>query len=53
MNSTIQRTKIPHMKATEAVQMYFDRAAERINLPESMCKLLKLPSREVTVEVPV
>lgn len=41
------------MNASEAVQFYFDRAADQLKLPESIRRLLKLPKREVTVEVPV
>ncbi len=41
------------MKANEAVQIFFDRAADKLDLSESHRKLLKTPKREVTVEVPV
>ncbi len=41
------------MKAFEAVQLYFDRAADHLGMPENIRKLLKTPKREVTVEVPV
>ncbi len=41
------------MKANEAVQIFFDRAADQLELSESHRKLLKTPKREVTVEIPV
>ncbi len=41
------------MKANEAVQIFFDRAADKMDLPEAKRLLLKVPKREVTVEVPV
>ena len=41
------------MNASEAVQFYFDRAADQLKLSESIRRLLKMPKREVTVEVPV
>ena len=41
------------MKANEAVQIYFDRAADQLQLAPSMRKLLKIAKREVTVEVPI
>ena len=41
------------MQAFEAVQLYFDRAADELELRESTRKLLKMPKREVTVEVPI
>jgi glutamate dehydrogenase (NAD(P)+) len=41
------------MNASEAVQLYFDRAADELKLPEAIRRLLKMPKREVTVEVPV
>ena len=43
----------PSLKAFEAVQLFFDRAADQIELKDSTRKLLKMPKREVTVEVPV
>ncbi len=41
------------MKANEAVQVFFDRAADRLGVSESHRKLLKIAKREVTVEVPL
>ncbi len=41
------------LKANECVQLYFDRAADQIGLDDSFRRLLKMPRREVTVEVPV
>jgi glutamate dehydrogenase (NAD(P)+) len=41
------------MKANEAVQLFFDRAADKLELPDSHRRLLKTPKREVTVEVPL
>jgi len=41
------------MKAFEAVQKYFDKAADQLELSESMRKLLVTCKREVQVEVPV
>ncbi|MEZ6096405.1 MAG: Glu/Leu/Phe/Val dehydrogenase dimerization domain-containing protein [Pirellulaceae bacterium] len=41
------------MKPNECVQLYFDRAADHLGLDESIRRLLKMPKREVTVEVPV
>src|SRR5688500_6911115 len=41
------------MKAHEAVRLYFDRAAERVGLPEEMQQLLLIPKREVQVQIPV
>ena len=41
------------MNASEAVQFYFDRAADQLKLSESIRRLLKMPKRELTVEVPV
>jgi len=42
-----------HMNAFEAVQLYFDRAADYLELPDSARRHLKMPQREITVEVPV
>lgn len=50
--STVQDQKKP-MKAFEAVQLYFDRAADQLELMDSTRKLLMMPKREVTVGVPV
>ena len=41
------------MKANEAVQFFFERAADQLQIPESKRLLLKTPKRELTVEVPV
>src|SRR5688500_6954817 len=41
------------MKAHEAVRLYFDRAAERVGLPEEMQQLLLTPRRELQVQIPV
>lgn len=41
------------LKAFEAVKLYFDRAADQLELNDSTRTLLKMPKREVTVEVPV
>lgn len=41
------------MKANEAVHLFFERAADHLELPESHRKLLKTAKREVTVEVPL
>ncbi len=41
------------MKANEAVQLFFDRAADKLDLPESHRTLLKTAKREVTVEIPL
>ena len=54
MNSTVADPEKAHsMKAFEAVQLYFERAADQLQLDGSMRKLLNMPKREVTVEVPV
>lgn len=42
-----------HLKQNEAVQLYFDRAADKLELDESIRKRLKLARRELTVQVPV
>ncbi|MCA9208821.1 MAG: glutamate dehydrogenase [Planctomycetales bacterium] len=41
------------MKAYEATQLYFEKAAEHADLSASMRKLLLAPKREVTVQIPV
>ena len=41
------------MKATEAVQHYFERAADQLGIDPAMQTLLMMPKRELTVEVPV
>ena len=42
-----------HQGASETVQHYFDRAAQLLNLDESVRQLLLKPKREITVEVPI
>jgi glutamate dehydrogenase (NAD(P)+) len=39
------------MRASEATNIYFERAANRLNTPDWMRKLLITPKREVTVQV--
>jgi len=51
MNSTAAAKK--HMNAYETVLHYFDRAADELELVESTRRLLTMPKREITVEVPV
>ena len=41
------------MKAFESTRLYFERAADRLKLPESLRKLLLTPKREVQVQIPV
>ena len=41
------------MKSHEAVQLYFDKAADKLNLTTAMRRLMILPKREVQVEIPV
>jgi glutamate dehydrogenase (NAD(P)+) len=41
------------MKAFEATQLFVDRAAERLDLPHHMRRLLGTPHREVQVSIPV
>lgn len=41
------------MKAFESTRLYFERAADRLQLPESLRKLLLTPKREVQVQIPV
>ncbi len=58
MSTTINsqvRTKPtrPIMKPNESVHIYFDRAADMIDLDPGMRRLLQTARREVTVEVPV
>ncbi len=40
------------MKASEAVQYFFNRAADQLGLSDSVRRLLIMPKRELTVEVP-
>lgn len=41
------------MRAAEAVQYYFDKAAEHLKLEPSMREMLLMPEREVTVQVTI
>jgi len=41
------------MKAHEATQMYFNRAADLMDLSDNMRRLLSIPKREVQVQIPV
>jgi glutamate dehydrogenase (NAD(P)+) len=41
------------MKAFESTRLYFERAADRLQLPESIRKLLLTPKREVQVQIAV
>ena len=41
------------MKPHEAVRMYFDRAADVLNLDAAVRRLLLVPKREVQVQIPV
>jgi glutamate dehydrogenase (NAD(P)+) len=41
------------MKASEAVQRYFDAAADELDLSADMRTLLSTPEREITVQLPV
>jgi glutamate dehydrogenase (NAD(P)+) len=41
------------MKAHAAVRLYFDHAADRLNLPAPLRQLLVIPKREVQVQIPV
>ncbi len=41
------------LRPDETVQLYFDRAADKLGLDQSMRQLLQIAKREVTVEVPV
>ncbi len=50
---TVITPKRTHMNAYETVQHYFDRAADQLDLAESTRRHLKMPKREITVEVPV
>jgi glutamate dehydrogenase (NAD(P)+) len=52
MNAPSAKNK-PHMNAFETVLLYFNRAADLMDLDEPSRKLLITPTREITVEVPV
>jgi glutamate dehydrogenase (NAD(P)+) len=41
------------MRASEATQIYFDRAADQLDLSESMRRLLLTAKREVQVQIPI
>ena len=41
------------MRATDATRLYFDRAADRLDLSESIRKLLLTAKREVSVQIAV
>lgn len=41
------------MKASEAVQHYFNKAADELQMPSPMRKLLIQPERELTVQIPL
>jgi len=41
------------MRASDATRIYFDRAADELDLSASMRLLLATPEREVTVQLPV
>lgn len=41
------------MKAFEAVQYYFHKAADELDLPQEMRRLLIQPERELTVQIPL
>ena len=51
MNDTAVHPK--KMSPSEAVNWYFDKASRQLELSESTRRLLTMPKREVTVEVPV
>ncbi len=46
-------TKRTHMNAYQTVQLYFDRAADQLELDDSTRRHLKISKREITVEVPI
>ena len=41
------------MKASDAVQLYFDKAADELELSDSLRTRLAMPEREITVQLPV
>ncbi len=41
------------MKAFDSTQLYFNRAADQIDLTENMRRLLLIPKREVQVQVAI
>ncbi len=52
-NSQPPKSEPRILTPSETVQLYFDRAADKIELDSSMRRLLLTAKREVTVEVPV
>jgi glutamate dehydrogenase (NAD(P)+) len=51
--ATATMTAPAPLRPNEAVQLYFDRAADHLGLDESIRRLLRTPKRELTVQVPV
>ncbi len=51
--ATATMTAPAPLRPNEAVQLYFDRAADHLGLDESIRRLLSTPKRELTVQVPV
>ena len=43
----------PRMRSFEAGKLYFDRAADRMDLSDNMRRLLLMPKREVSVQIAV
>jgi glutamate dehydrogenase (NAD(P)+) len=41
------------MRSSEATHIYFDRAADQLDLSENIRRLLLTPQREVQVQIPV
>jgi len=41
------------MKSFESTRLYFDRAADHLQLRENLCELLFTPKRELSVQIPV
>jgi glutamate dehydrogenase (NAD(P)+) len=41
------------MRATDATRMYFDRAADQLDLSDNMRRLLLTAKREVQVQIPI
>ena len=46
-------TEQPELTAFDAVNVFFDRAAERVGVDDGMRDVLRRPARELTVSVPV
>lgn len=53
MSTSVAPEKPKTLNPSEAVQLYFDRAADKLEMEPGMRKLLRTAKREVTVEVPV